>query len=80
MVALPAATAVTTPDAEFTDAAAGLLLLQVPPVPVLVNVVDKPAHTVAAPLTTPAFGSALTVIIVDADEVAQSDVDVYVIV
>ena len=62
MVEVPAATPVTTPVAAFTDATAGLLLLQVPPpVPLLVKVVDKPAHTDAAPLMVPALASAFTV-------------------
>ena len=64
MVAEPAATPVTTPVAEFTVAAAVLLLLQVPPVlPLLVNAVLAPAQTVEAPFTIPAFGSGLTVIL-----------------
>ena len=76
MIELPAATPVTVPVAEFTVAAAVLLLLQVPPVPLVVNGVDKPAHTVAAPLTVPAFATALTVMIAEAEEVAQADVAV----
>lgn len=76
MVALPVATPVTTPVAEFTVAAAGLLLLQVPPVPLVVNGVDKPAHTVDAPLTVPAFATALTVMVAEAEDVAQADVAV----
>lgn len=62
MVALPAATPVTTPVIEFTVAAAGLLLLQLPPpAPLVVNVVDKPIHTADAPLMVPAFATAFTV-------------------
>ena len=77
MIALPAATPVTRPVAAFTDAAAGLLLLQVPPPePLLVNGVDKPAHTVEAPLTVPAFAIAFTVIVAEAEDVAQADVAV----
>ena len=81
MIELPAAMAVTTPVVELTVAAAGLLLLQVPPLlPVLVNVVDRPAHTVAAPFTEPAFATALTVTVAEVEEVAQAEVTVYVIV
>ena len=67
----------------FTDpllsmvAIAVLLLLQVPPaLPVLVNGVDKPEHTDAAPLTVPAFGTAFTVTVYEAEELAQEDVTV----
>lgn len=81
MVVLPAATPLTTPVAEFTEAAAGLLLLQIPPVvPLLVNVTDKPAHTAEAPFTTPAFGTGFTVTIVETELFAQSDDTLYVIV
>ena len=63
MVAVPAATPVTTPVPEFTVATAVLLLLQLPPlVPLLVNVVVDPAQTVEEPLIVPAFGAAFTVI------------------
>ena len=62
MVALPAATPVTTPVAAFTVAAAVLLLLHAPPaIPLLAKVVDRPAHTVAAPDTVPALAIAFTV-------------------
>lgn len=62
MVAFPAATAVTTPLVALTDAAAGLLLLQVPPtLPLLVKLVDKPVHTVDAPVTVPALANGFTV-------------------
>ncbi len=72
MVEVPAATPVTTPVDELTVAAAGLLLLHVPlPVPLLVNVVDEPAHTAAAPLMTPALARAFTVISWVALEVPQ---------
>ena len=72
MVEVPSATPVTTPVVAFTVATAGLLLLQVPPpVPLLVNVVDRPVHTDAAPLTEPAFATALTVTSCVAVEVPQ---------
>jgi tRNA1(Val) A37 N6-methylase TrmN6 len=38
-----------------------LLLLQVPPVPVVVKVADVPAHNGDAPLMVPASGALLTV-------------------
>ncbi len=77
MIELPAPTPVTTPLAEFTVAAAGLLLLHEPPVePLLVNVVDKPAHTDDAPLNIPAFGTGFTVTKVVVEEVAQAEVTV----
>ena len=77
MIELPAATPVTIPVAEFTVAAAGLLLLQLPLAePLLVNGVDKPAHTVDAPLTVPALAIALTVMVVEAEDVAHADVAV----
>lgn len=78
---MPAATPVTKPVDEFTVATAELLLLQVPPrEPLLVNAVDKPAQTDEAPLTAPAFATAFTVTIVEAEEVAHADVAVYVMV
>ena len=72
MVALPAATPVTTPETALTVAVTVLLLLQVPPMlPLLINVVDKPAHTDEAPLTVPALASAFTVTSRVAVEVPQ---------
>jgi len=69
---LPAVTPVTTPVTEFTIATDVLLLLQVPPdVPLLVNDVDAPIHMVAAPLTVPPVGIALTLITFVALEVMQ---------
>ena len=40
---------------------AGLLLLQVPPEPVVVNVPDVPAQSVAGPDTVPGVGELVTV-------------------
>ena len=72
MVVLPVAIPVTTPVIAFTDAAAGLLLLQLPPlVPLLVNVAFKPVHADGAPLTVPAFATGFTVISCVAVEVPQ---------
>lgn len=76
MVALPAATPITTPLVEFTVATAGLLLLQVPPTdPLLIRVVDKPAQTVVVPLISPAFASGFTVTECVADDVPQAVVE-----
>ena len=73
MVVFPAESAVTTPLAALTVATAGLLLLHVPPtLPLLVNVVDKPAHTVVAPLIVPALARGFTVTKCVADEVPQT--------
>lgn len=68
IVAFPAATPVTTPEAALTVATVGSLLLQVPPVfpPLLVNVVAEPLHTVLS-LTVPAFGSGFTIIVMNVD-------------
>lgn len=77
IAALPAAIPVTTPVFTSTDATAGLLLLQVPPLrPLLVNVAVAPTQTVGAPLTLPPFGSGSTVIIFVALEVPQLFVNV----
>ena len=55
-----------TPVEEFTVATKLLLLLHdPPPVPLLVSVVVEPAQTADKPLTVPAFGSALMVILAD---------------
>ena len=68
----PAVTPVTTPVTAFTVATAVLLLLQLPPlIPVLVNGVDKPVQTDAAPLTVPALAIAFTVTARVAVEVPQ---------
>ena len=60
MVAVPAATPVTTPVLA-TVAIPVALLLHAPPVVPLVNVVVPPAHTVAVPVIEPALGKGLTV-------------------
>ena len=60
MFAVPLATPDTTPDA-LTVAKAMLLLLQVPPVVVLLNVVVDPAQTVIVPVI--AGGAEMTVIV-----------------
>lgn len=72
IVALPAATPVTTPVTEFTVATKLLLLLQLPPgVPLLLNVAVEPAHMVAEPLTEPALAWGLMVILEDEEEPPQ---------
>jgi hypothetical protein len=43
------ATPFTTPDEEPTEAVAGVLLLHVPPVVILVSVMDEPRHTLPGP-------------------------------
>ena len=81
MVADPAATPVTTPVAAFTVATDGVRLLQLPPLmPLLVNVVVEPTHTVEAPLTVPALAAGFTVITLFELNVPQLLVTVYFIV
>jgi hypothetical protein len=58
---LPEPTPETTPVDEPTDATDGLLLLQAPPVVVLLSVVVAPVHTEPAPVIAPAEVAALTV-------------------
>jgi hypothetical protein len=60
MVAVPAATPVTTPEA-FTVATAVLEEDQVPPVVTSARVVVDPAQTVVVPVIAAKTGSALTV-------------------
>ena len=59
---LPADNADTIP-LVFTVAIAGLLLLQLPPVPVVVSVVLLPTQRLLLPLTTPETGAGLTAIL-----------------
>ena len=81
MVALPAPTAVITPEVGLTVATKLLLLVQVPPaVPLLVKVVSEPAQMVAAPLIVPALASALMVMLAEAAELPQVLLTVYVMV
>ena len=54
MLAVPVATPVTTPVAPSTEAMAGSLLLQVPPVTVALNVVVVPTQAVVVPVIIPA--------------------------
>lgn len=59
MVAVPAATPVTTPDATLTAAVEVILLLQVPPEGVELNVVVAPSQTVSVPDKGVGIGSML---------------------
>jgi hypothetical protein len=61
MTDVPAATPVTTPDAEPMVATLVVPLVQVPPDVALVNVLVLPTHTDSEPLIAP--GNALTVTI-----------------
>ena len=64
MVAVPAATPVTTPVVLFTVATAALLVVHAPPlVPFEVNVVLPVPQMVCVPLNVPALGAAVTVIV-----------------
>ena len=70
MLAVPTATAVTTP-VVLTLATALLLVVQVPPVAVLVSVNDAPGQSGVAPLMVPASGIAFTVTLAVAVAVPQ---------
>lgn len=62
IVAVPAATPVTTPEEAFTVATPVLLEVQEPPVlPLLVNVVVPATQMFCVPLRVPALGAAVTV-------------------
>ena len=62
IIADPALTAVTRPDAAFTVATAVLLLLHEPPaLPLLVYVAVAPIQSGDVPLTVPALAFGLTV-------------------
>ena len=76
IIELPAEMPETTPVVALTVATAVLVLLQVPPVPVLVNVITEPVHTNVVPLMVPAFESGLTVIAYVAVAVPQPVVTV----
>ena len=61
MVVLPAATPVTMPVAEPTDAVAGAADDHVPPLTASPRVVVAASQTAAVPVIVPALGSGLTV-------------------
>ena len=75
---VPALNALTTPDVAFTEATAGLLLLQDPPAsPVLLYVAVWPIQSGEVPLTVPAFAFGSTVNEADAlNGALQPDVTV----
>jgi len=76
MVALPAVTPVTRPVAAFT-VALGEALNQLPPgVPVVVNKMEDPAHTVLAPEIVPALGVGFTVMLNEAEDAPHALVTV----
>jgi len=83
IVAVPAATPVTTPVEAFTVATAASLVDQAPPaLPLLVNVVVPATQMPCVPLKVPAFGAAVTVTVRVAVALEQPPVPVtvYVIV
>jgi hypothetical protein len=59
---VPAAIPLTVPEV-FTEATDGLVELHVPPVPVLVRVMELPAQTVLAPVTLPEAAAGLMVML-----------------
>jgi len=69
MIAVPAATPVTTPVLDPTDPIAVLLLLHVPPGVVELKTVVNPVQTVAVPVI--AAGSGLTVMVIVAAAVHE---------
>jgi hypothetical protein len=64
MVAVPPLTAVTTPVLAPTVATAPLLLLQVPPVVVELNVVELPTHTISVPVIAAGVAPTVNTIVV----------------
>jgi hypothetical protein len=64
MVAVPADIPVTTPVVAPMVAIAGLLLLQVAPTVVVLNVVVLPTHTLVVPVIGPGNGLTVTVAVV----------------
>ena len=61
MVAVPAATPVTTPVEAFTMATPTALLDQLPPLTVEANVVVPATQMLCVPLSVPAVGATVTV-------------------
>jgi hypothetical protein len=60
IVAIPAATPVTSPVEAFTVATPAAELDQLPPVTVEVKIVDEPAQIACGPLSVPAVAGAVT--------------------
>jgi len=71
MVAVPAATPVTTPVEAFTVATPTALLDQLPPLTVEANVVVPATQMLWFPLSVPAVGSVVTVTEREAVALAQ---------
>ena len=78
MVAVPAATPVTSPVVALTVAMAGVLLDQAPPVMVEEKVVVALTQMFCVPLRVPAVGAAVTVTVRVAVALAQPPVPVTV--
>jgi len=78
MVAVPAATPVTTPVVVFTVATLASLLDQLPPLAVEANVVVPFTQMLCIPLRVPAEGGAVTVTVLVAMALAQPPVPVTV--
>jgi hypothetical protein len=77
IVAVPAATAVTTPEEAFTVATASSLLVQAPPAsPFELKVVVPLEQIACVPLIVPALGAAVTVTVLVAVSFAQPPVPV----
>jgi hypothetical protein len=62
MEVVPAATPVTTPEAEPMVATAGLALVQLPPVTVSASVIIAPTHSVLLPEMGDGAGFTVTVL------------------
>jgi len=82
MIAVPADTAVTAPEVELMVATDALSEDHVPPVPVVLNVVEPLEQIAVVPLIVPAFGAAVTVTVLVAVAFVHPPVPttVYVIV
>ena len=78
MVAVPAATPVTTPVEAFTVATPTALLDQLPPLTVEVNVVVPAIRMLCVPLRVPAEAGAVIVTVLVAVALAQPPVPVTV--
>lgn len=77
-MALPVATAVTTPVEEPMVATVVVLLLHVPPVAVLVSVAVPAGQSVVVPEMVPAVGRLFTITVAVALDVPQLLVTVYI--
>ena len=78
MVAVPAATPVTTPVEAFTAATPAALLDQLPPLTVEANVVVPAIQILCVPLRVPAEAGAVTVTVLVAVALAQPPIPVTV--